>query len=52
MSNKKVKEVNKVYDRKTERNKLKRKYRTNKIANIWHKLQGKAHYTKVDKNKF
>jgi len=49
MSNKKVKEINKVYNRKIERNKLKRKYKTNRISNIWYKLQGKDHYTKIDK---
>ena len=41
MSNKKVKKFNKVYIRKIERNKIKKIFKTNKIADIWHELRKK-----------
>ena len=41
--------VRKVYNRKIARKKIKVEYKTNRISNIWHKLQGKFHYTKIDK---
>ena len=51
MSNEKVKNFEKVYNRKIERNKIKKVYKTNRIRNIWHQLQGKTYYSHINREK-
>lgn len=50
MANKKLKSFEtKIYNRKIKRNKLKNKFKTNRIRNIWHRLQGKPYYSHINK---
>lgn len=52
MANEKVKVYEtKIYNRKIERNKIKNQLKTNRIKNVWHRLQNKDHYTHINKQK-